>query len=245
MQRNKIAHVSFDDVCDVLLDITRNENIYSSIFNNLFLSQLKDMHEKFSAKFVLFIYEKNAPKEYDIAKVTKNFKQEFEDNSDWLRFGYHSIEPTTLFDHSVDIAEFERSYIKTNKIITESLGKNVTTLRLHRFKADAAKVAYLYKSGVRGLLCADDDRGSYDLTDDKVHDLRSNEFVEFNGITYFKTDLRFDKKLFIFFDMWKLRNRDFLVLFAHEWAFKKDLNLIRGGVKWLNNNGYKFSFLNL
>lgn len=243
---NKIAHISFDDIYEVLIDITENENVYESIFDNEFLSSLKSMNEHYGAKFTLYVYDSYPEKGFDIREVPSKYKQEFIQNSDWLKFGFHSITPTTSFDDLTSIIEFEESFTRVNNEIKRFAGDESITdvLRLNYFRASSEKVEYLYKQGVSGLLCSDDERISYDLSEAQYKKLKQEERISYNGITYFNTDCRFDGKRFITYEMLKLRDNEILVLFAHEWALgEKGLNRIETAVKWLEKNNYEFSFL--
>lgn len=243
---DKIAHVSFDDVYEVLIDITEKANYYDSVFENSFLGALKAMHDEYNAKFTLYVYERVPVKGYDISEVTRKFRQELSDNSDWLRFGYHSIEPTTSFNAGVNLDEFITSFNKVNAMIRCFAGENAVSsiLRLNYFQGSPEIIRYLKDNGVTGLLCADDDRISYDLTKEQYSELKGNEFIEKDGMFYYNTDFRFDGKKFTTYEMLKLRNQEVLVVFMHEWALGgRGLDKLKMGIAWLYKNGYRFSLL--
>lgn len=242
----KTAHVSFDDVYVVLKDITENENSYESVFDNKFLGALKKMNDEYGAKFTLYIYDTYSENGFDLSEVSSKYKEEFIKNSNWLKFGYHTIEPTTSFDHLTSIDEFEESFIKVNNEIKRFAGEASVTnvLRLNYFRANSEKIEYLFRQGISGLLCSDDDRISYDLSDVQHKKLKQQEKISYNGMTYYNTDFRFDNKRFIIYEMLKLRDQEIFVLFAHEWALgNKGMDRIETAVKWLVKNNYEFSFL--
>ncbi|MFV0440455.1 MAG: hypothetical protein ACK5LV_04095 [Lachnospirales bacterium] len=90
----------------------------------------------------------------------------------------------------------------------------------------------------------DDERLSYDLQENQQVKLNSEGKIISNGMTYYKTDYRFDDKTFIRLDMMKQRDDEVLVLFAHEWALGSNGSAkIETAIKWLVNNNYEFSFL--
>lgn len=243
---SKIAHISFDDIYEVLVDITVNENKYESIFDNALLGSLKEMNEKYGAKFTLYIYDTYPENNYDIRDVSSKYREEFMENSNWLKFGYHTIEPTTSFDELTNIDEFDKSFTRVNDEITRFAGEEsiANVLRLNYFRANAEKIDYLSSRGISGLLCADDDRVSYNLSEDQHRELKLDEKISYNGITYYNTDFRFDGKRFITNEMMKVRDQEILVLFAHEWALgNKGLDRVETAVKWLVKNNYEFSFL--
>ena len=242
---NKIAHLSFDDVYEVLIDITENEDKYNSIFDNNFLRSLKIMHDNYGAKFVLYIYDKYPEKNYDITKVSTKYKLEFQNNSNWLKFGYHTIEPDTRFDKSFDLKELIESYKRVNDAILNFAGvRSTNVIRLNYFSGKTEVINFLSRKGVFALLCADDKRASYSLSENQNNKLLEQDYIVHQGMRYIKTDFRFDGKKLIIYEMLKLRDNEIMVLFAHEWALgPKDLDKIYKAVKWLYKNGYKFSFL--
>lgn len=243
---SKKVHISFDDVYEVLIDITENENKYESVFENEFLKALQSMTINYGAKFVLYIFDSYFEKNFDIRKVTGKFQAELTKNANWLKFGYHSIEPTAFFDDSTSTEEFKESFTRVNKEIKRFAGEDSLSrvLRLHYFRANKEMVNYLISQGVKGLLCSDDDRISYDLSEDKHRELKEQDKIIFAGMTYYNTDFRFDGKSFIHYQMHKLRDKEILVLFTHEWALgRKGLQKIETAVKWLAKNNYEFSFL--
>lgn len=242
----KLVHISFDDVYEVLKDITDNENEYENVFDNKFLGTLKKMNDNYGAKFTLNLYERYPEKGWDIAKTSVKYKGEFIENSGWLKFCFHSIEPTTSFDDETSIDEFERSFEKVNNAIENFASKEsiAKVLRLNYFKGNAEKIKYLSEQGVIGLLCSDDDRISYDLSGEQHKELKAKEQLQLNNMTYYDTDFRFDGKRMITHDMMKLRDQEILVLFAHEWALgRRGLNRMETAVKWLVKNDYEISFL--
>lgn len=69
---------------------------YKSAFEHPYLALLKKAHDEFGLKTQLncfyrtsFFYGKD---EFCLADMTDKFKLEFEENSDWLKFGFHSME---------------------------------------------------------------------------------------------------------------------------------------------------------
>lgn len=54
---SKKVHISFDDVSLCLQDLANNKAIYSSIFDNQFLADLRNLHSQTGACFTLYVYE--------------------------------------------------------------------------------------------------------------------------------------------------------------------------------------------
>ncbi len=237
------AHLSFDDVCSILQDITLNDEVYSSIFDNPVLSRLKCINSNYDAKFTLYILERYDKVDYKIENVTKKFKEEFKANSDWLKFGFHSIDLKSSFDENMSLAEFMNAYTKVNKEIESFASKNniARVLRLHYFRADKEKVDFLRTTYTTGLLCADDDRISYDFTDDENIKLNKEGYLETNGMLYYKTNYRLDENIEI--DKLDVCGKKHIVIFAHEWSIASgSLERLEKVTKKLYKQGVEFSF---
>lgn len=71
----KVAHISFDDVSQTLRELKDNAEGYQSIFESAFLNDLKELHEKYGAKFSLYVYEKDG--DFNIKDMPLKFKEEF------------------------------------------------------------------------------------------------------------------------------------------------------------------------
>lgn len=127
----KTAHLSIDDVEIMTGDIIRHQDEYNSIFDNRFLSFLKDCHDEYGAKFTLYTYAHTPA--YSLREFPDKFKDEFYANRDWLRFGFHWIEPA--FREGVDVKTFKEAFHEVNTSIERFAGKGSIsrTLRLHYF----------------------------------------------------------------------------------------------------------------
>jgi hypothetical protein len=79
---NKTIHLSFDDTSLCLKSLVINTP--KSIFDEPFLGYLKKLHNKFGAKFSLYITEEIEG--YYVSDVPSIYKDEFQENSSWIRF---------------------------------------------------------------------------------------------------------------------------------------------------------------
>lgn len=258
---HKIVHVSFDDVVSVFKDLKKDSLSYGSVFEHAFLKELKNLHDEYGACFSLYVFERDG--DFHISEVPVRFREEFRENADWLKFGFHWT--GSAFDPNIRLKEFAESYHAVNEAITTWGGSCLCpVIRLHYFYGADSLVGIINESGrVNGLLCADDERNSYDLSSSENEILRQNRFYEKGGMRYFKTDLRYENSCFIYPTLVRLQNRDTLVAFTHEWAWRPQSlrewcgNLLRGrlnmnwwnryklraSVKWFHEHGYKFGFL--
>jgi len=141
---NKIVQISFDDVYLCIKDL-KDTLRYTSVFQQPFLKSLKELHDVYGAVFSLYVYEK--ADNFVITEVPDKFRNEFIENSEWLKFGYHAIEPR--FDKKEQSLEFERSFLNVRKSILHWAGKSslAPCLRLHYYFADDNMIAILKNIG--------------------------------------------------------------------------------------------------
>ena len=93
--------VSSDDNIIFLQDITKNKDVYKSIFENPYLAMYKKAHDLYGAKVHLNLFYEFHPEEhnrfsgkereyFDLSMMTDKFKDEFIANSDWLKLAFHA-----------------------------------------------------------------------------------------------------------------------------------------------------------
>lgn len=101
---SKLIHISIDDVIQIFNDLTLNQDEYKSIFENETLNFLKKCHEKYGAEFSLYCFYNFD--NVNLSECTEKFRDEFESNSNWLKFGFHA------FDSKADYSTLEKSEAK-------------------------------------------------------------------------------------------------------------------------------------
>ena len=89
--------LSVDDNIWFLADLTKNQDVYTSIFDNLYLHVYKLAHEKYGTKVRLNLFYEMDNQcgidlygKFDLSMMTEKFKDEFRANAHWLRFAFHS-----------------------------------------------------------------------------------------------------------------------------------------------------------
>src|SRR5690606_29399357 len=89
--RKNIVHISIDDVHTVFRDLTENQQVYRSIFDQPFLGKLKEFHDKYGAVFSLYCFLKSEPNkpDWDLERSTGKWAKEFAEHGKWLKFGIH------------------------------------------------------------------------------------------------------------------------------------------------------------
>lgn len=94
---DKMIHFSFDDTISSLRDLTENANSYSSVFDQPFFKVLKELHDTYEAVFSCYCFYQilnsgdASVVDFSLEDVTDAYAEEFTANSDWLKFGYHSL----------------------------------------------------------------------------------------------------------------------------------------------------------
>lgn len=239
----KFAHVSIDDTINLFEDLKKNN--YDSIFENNFLSKLRKLHNKYGTKFSLFVFY-----EFDnkcIEGTPTKYKDQFIENSDWLKFGFHAYSNESRYDSDYSKIKFE--YNKTIDALKSIVGEESITdvLRLERFLLSNNNLNSINEDNynIKGLLGADSfDRPDYYLDKEENKLLFTDDyyFDMDNNIFFYNTDIRIENIPYILInselDKFKFDNN--IILFTHEWNFNyQKLNKI---CLWLNRNYYRFDY---
>ena len=89
---NKKAYFYIDDVIWLFRDLTRMRP--KSIYDNAFMKVLKKAHDLYGMKVQLNVFLRTdfyyGNDEFYLAETPDCYKAEFEEASDWLKFGFHS-----------------------------------------------------------------------------------------------------------------------------------------------------------
>ena len=226
-------HISLDDTIHVFRDITENESSYESIFENDTLKYLQKLHSKYGSVISCYCYYQDG--EFDLSMATDKFANEFANNSDWLRFGFHSLNSSKTYD-KVHHNELKEDYLCVVRELLRITGTPMcidNVVRLHCFAGTKKGIMNILNTGngIIGLLCADTEgRQSYYLDDEDNYMAFWSDVYEMDGIYFINTDLRMENytnynikkelKKYAEDDAYE-NKRDILVIFTHEWQMKK------------------------
>ena len=205
------------------------------------LFRLKQIHETTGACFTLYVYEYAG--DYSITNVPDKWKSEWEQNSHWLKIGYHGICPEIArFDENIPLDTFMNSYQTVTDSIIFFAGEPSLSqiLRLSYFTGTEEIVDYLSKSGIKYLLAADDQRISYDLSPDENELLNQHEIFTRRNMTYLKTDIRYENTGCVEDALFNNSNEDILILFTHEWAFTETIGKVGNSAQILSECDWGF-----
>ena len=74
------------------------DNNYSSVFENKFFAELKELHDEFGAVFTLNCFNTyTGDGSYDISNIPDRYAAELAANSDWLKFAFHAENDKTQY----------------------------------------------------------------------------------------------------------------------------------------------------
>ncbi len=115
---HKKYRISIDDVIWVFQNLTENKDKYESIFEDPFLACFKKIHDEFGTKFHLNVfYETDRNGGFNLSQMTDKFKNEWIDNSDWLRLSFHSN--TDKPDRPYANVSYEQMYFEAERVDKE------------------------------------------------------------------------------------------------------------------------------
>ncbi len=250
-ENKSYIHISFDDTFEILKDLTINEKTYDSIFDNETLAFLHRLHKTFGAVFSMYCFYENG--EYNLSQFTDSFSEEFSENSDWLKFGFHSYNPDANFSE-LDYDTAKEQYTQTTTQLKRIVGDSALddTLRLHNFAGNAASINAISSEEIDGLFTADDDRISYDLNESDSNYISNNDYlyVKENNVHYISTDLRLERTDKPYKELNKIRSdikqNGFMEVFTHEYLLsnKEMKTKLIITCFWAMSNGYTWAFPN-
>lgn len=215
-------HFSIDDTLEIFDNLTKNETKYSSIFQNDTLSFCKEMHDTYGAVFSFYVFsEWNG---FKLKNTTTKFRNEFVQNSEWLRFNFHANDSNEDLN-SIELTEFEKTYDSSMKSLIRVVGVESIdkATRLTRFSGRKAVLEYISKD-TKIFYTADDRRNVYYFDQDLSSIIFNDEYYKDGDFTFIKTDLRLDNTERPFDDMYALvsgGSDNNLEVFTHEWLLKQ------------------------
>lgn len=239
----KQVHFSIDDATLILQDIQYHE--YDSIFDNPILQDLRNLHEDYGVVVTLYVFGELA--DYAIWDTSLTYKNEFRANADWLKIGFHSGSDLTPKQDYANIDEFAYKLRRTNSAICRLAGEESLSpvLRLHYWYAGDEEVGILKQEGITGLLCNDNEGGSYNLTKEQVLKLNTSRdgILRSNEITYYKTDIRLENVDEITEYLEEHKKDRMVVIFTHAWCFMDNAHKLKEAVLWFAEKEYQFTDL--
>lgn len=215
------VYFSIDDAGPSLRYLTRSGE--ESIFALRFYGRLREWHRRFGARFDLYCFSRL--EDFSLSLVPDRYAEEFRENGDWLRFGFHGL-PGMPFLKTAAYQE-EYALFRENAQRLGMAGTDV--LRVHYWNASPEQAEFLRRQGIRVLLAKDDPEAPGDP---------GGTWVE-NGLERWRTNVRFERLPAVTEEALYL-GRERVVAFTHEWAFDGCADLIEEALTLYQRNGYRF-----
>lgn len=151
------------------------------------------MHKRYNLKVSLYIYKIDFLKE-----LGSTFKEDFLDNADWMKLGFHAGQIDNLkTDDEILAKKYYQYFIQNILYIVGGSSKIFDRVpRLNYFAGSKQALLTLHNSpnGCIGFLCADDSRLSYYIQEDEYEILRRERiyYDKISSLYFFPTDMRLD-----------------------------------------------------
>ncbi len=163
-------HFSIDDFINTFLAL--KEESYQSIFDQPTFAMLHRVHEECGAVFSCYCFYESA--NGNLEEVPDRYAEEFQENADWLHFGFHSYNTNSNYgstkfkdgdriDDGVIAAKHYNMVIKQLIRITGG-GKCIDRFPRIHYYAGTETDCKAWKEaeyGIQGLITAEDDRVCY------------------------------------------------------------------------------------
>lgn len=246
---SKYVHFSLDD-CTFWSDLTQNSASYTSIFDNSFLNDLKDLHDQYGMCFTLlcFIVDGSA----SIENVTNKFATEFSENKSWLRFGFHGTTDSETFDNSdpLIVKGYYDTFVSGIYRMTGDYECIDRVTRLSSFSGNKNVCLALRNAncGISGLLCNDNNAGSYYLTSDQwgYVNSRCKLFDAETQLTFIHSITRMESPGITLSTLGSIDLQNALPiyeLFTHETLWTTAIkNKIDSFASWLKEHNFTFAY---
>ena len=239
--KNKTVHFSVDDTLHLLSDLKKLDG--ESVFHHPVLSFFKKLHERYSLRVSFYVFEEFDG--FNLADVSEQHTKEFQDNSDWMRFGFHAVNENRKYSpEETNIAKAD--FLRVTEKLSRIVGKESITsiLRLHNWGGDKTVLSELSNLGIKGLLCRSNLKQSYYLNLGEILKIFfTGKWYDKNlDLLFIKTNIRMEKSknIPLLLSHIKLNH---LELFTHELAINDEVKTkIQETCDYLGKQGYVWSF---
>lgn len=163
---NKKCYFFIDDTIWVFRDLTRQRP--ASLFDNPFLKLMKEAHDKYGMKVQLNLFYRTdffyGEDEFSLDEMTDAYKAEWEEASDWLKFGFHAKQEFPDYPYiNADYETVKINLDKTKKEVFRFAGENSFTYGCcsHWLPVSKEGVKALRDGGIRLLACSSGEKTEY------------------------------------------------------------------------------------
>ena len=255
----KIIHFSVDDTCQCLQDLINNESVYSSIFENSFLADLKYFFETYGAKFTLNCFvntveneinpNPTSPTLFNIDNVPSKFQSEFQEHKKWLKFSYHAVDNTATWNHGETEVEYYKRFVNAIHKMTGDYEFIDRQARAGFFGANKETVLVLKNTdyGITILsYCEGDARVGYYLDAAITKQIaKRGKYIDIdNELLFVRSQTRIESRSSentIFADLEDVRKQKIVECFFHEQNYNK--TYLENVIERAKQEGYVFEFI--
>ena len=189
---NSFLHISLDDVEFCTKNLSTGT--LNSLFDEPLIRLLKNLHDNYGCVFSLYVF--NLASSGFLNMPTK-YRQEFIDNSNWLKIGFHIYDGGQIGDMSKTTALSNyNEFVAAAFNLCGGINSIDRMPRLNYYSGGLAACQGLRDAncGIVGLLTADDSRTSYYLSPEQAVYVRENGILydHTNGLVFLDTAFRLD-----------------------------------------------------
>ena len=202
------------------------ENKPKSIFENPYLAMLFRLHQRFDLKVQLNLFYQTEG--FDLSQMPDTYKNEWAENSDWLKLSFHSKDDSENPYISSGYDEVFADCDAVNREILRFAGEKTLakTTTIHYAKATKEGISAVADNGVKGLLglFTAGVETSYEIEGELVQRLEAGELLAIDGMSYAAVDLIINLVTAeeIVPRLQKLFSRDTVRVMIHEQYFYED-----------------------
>ena len=215
-QDPRTVHFSVDDVGNSLSWACKNTP--ESIWEMHFFGKLRDFHIRFGTEVTLYCFFEICA-EVHFVDIPKKYCSEFSEASNWLKFGFHSVNNKPFKKNNDWKNEFAGfcNFLKTNRMGTTDI------LRVHYWNATAEQELSLAEKGVCTLLISPENKTYFE-----------------NGIWHRQTRTYFERISDEIKEAVLGIGHSPLIAFTHEQVFENQVSKIEAAFSIYTKNNYKF-----
>lgn len=211
------AHFSVDDTIWLFENLGYFQ--YESAFQQPTLGFFRELHEMYGAVVTFYCFGEFQG--LSLSMMTDAYREEFEANSSWLRFGFHGGNDSIRYSNCGGIragSDYRAVASQLQRIVGEqSIDHNV---RIHCYAGGSEELSTMQACGLQGVLCGESTQENYCLTRSECETVaKAGSYVHpVTGLLFTATDLRIEKIRDVPCAVKPLLKRSHIEAFTHEWA---------------------------
>ena len=267
----KHYEIFIDNVILFLEQIDRNKDVYTSIFDSPILKEFKDLYDEYGTVTNMCLFweidqgvlnripesARDFRLNWNLSDMTDNFKKEFQENSHWLRFNFHSWNGATEYGWGAGVSRnLGEDYVRMRTEVTRFAGEDSWIdfrSKMHSYSATLEQQQQIRAEGVRVLVGAPmhTNYNNYAFTEAEKNLLQTQGelYKPETGILYSVSSVRVENitlgdalgvgdpmNMYLYFDefvsgihdTWKKSPLDFMSVESHEYCYWYDKAVFDG-----------------